>query len=75
MELYTPRSPNASAALVSFGFGDVDAVKLRDRLRDKYNIVIKAVYATRKGMRASFPFFLLEEEVDLLVQKLEDELA
>jgi cysteine desulfurase/selenocysteine lyase len=75
MELYTPRSPKASGALVSFGFGDVDAVKLRDRLRDKYNIVIKAVYATRKGMRASFPFFLLEEEVDLLVQKLEDELA
>ena len=75
MELYTPRSPKASGALVSFGFGDVDAVKLRDRLRDKYNIVIKAVYATRKGMRASFPFFLLEAEVDLLVQKLEDELA
>jgi len=75
LKLLTPSSPDDSAALVSFGFDGSDANDLRVRLRERHGIVIKAVYATRKGMRASFPFFLLEEEVDFLLERLEEELS
>jgi selenocysteine lyase/cysteine desulfurase len=75
LDLFTPFTSDDSAALVSFGIADSDANDLRDRLREKHNIVIKAIYATRKGMRASFPFFLLEEEIDFLLAKLEEELS
>ena len=61
--------------MVSFGVDGASPEELRDRLRSRHNIVIKAVYATRKGMRASVPFFLLEEEIDFLLEKLEEEIG
>lgn len=72
LDLHTPRGSEDSAALVSFGVEGAPET-VRDRLRERHNIVIKAVYATRKGMRASCPFFLLEEEVDFLLEKLGEE--
>jgi cysteine desulfurase / selenocysteine lyase len=74
LDLHTPESSLDSAALVSFGVGENVPEAVRDGLRERHNIVIKAVYATRKGMRASCPFFLLEEEIDFLVEKLGEEL-
>ena len=74
LQLATPEAGEDSAALVSFGVDEASPEELRDRLRSRHNIVIKAVYATRKGMRASVPFFLLEEEIDFLLEKLEEEL-
>ena len=75
VSLDTPAISEESAALVSFGFQGRTPEELRDRLRGKHNIVIKAVYATRKGMRASIPFFLLEKEIDFLLDKLSVELS
>lgn len=70
LTLHTPEAAEESAALVSFGVDGETPEAVRDRLRSEHNIVIKAVYATRKGMRASVPFFLLEEEIEFLVDKL-----
>ncbi|HAA76278.1 TPA: hypothetical protein DCE37_14275 [Candidatus Latescibacteria bacterium] len=75
LDLHTPRSSDDSAALVSFGVEGATPEETRDRLRGRFSIVIKAVYAARKGMRASCPFFLLEEEVDFLLEKLGDVLG
>ncbi len=74
LQLQTPGSDASSAALVSFGIGDRSPEDLRDRLRERYHIVIKAVHASRKGMRASVPFFLLEEEIDFLLEKIRAEI-
>ena len=71
--LHTPVERSESAALVSFGVDGKSPEEVRDRLRERHNIVIKAVSATRKGMRASCPFFLLEEEIEFLVEKLIEE--
>ena len=72
LELFTPAAPEASAALVSFGVDGLSAVETRDRLRERHNLVIKSVYATRHGMRASCPFFLLDQEIDFLLEKLDE---
>ena len=42
-------------------------------MRDRWNIVIKATHSTCEGLRASLPFFLLEEEVDLLIEAVTKE--
>ena len=67
---FTPKSPSLSAALVSFGIEGCDGVGLRDALRERWNIVIKALMHGSNGLRASVPFFLLEDEIDLLIEKL-----
>ena len=68
VELITPESPERSAALVSFAVDGWDVFELRDALRARWNIIIKAWRTTRDGIRASVPFFLREGEVDLLVE-------
>ena len=72
LDLFTPLKSEDSAALVSFGVGAISPEMVRDTLRERHNLVIKAIHATRKGMRASVPFFLLEEEVDFLIDKLRE---
>lgn len=67
--MYTPSSPELSAALVSFGLGDWRGADLAARLRER-GIVIKPLPHSHEGLRASLPFFSLEEEVDLLVDEL-----
>ena len=67
--LYTPASPELSAALVSFGLGQWRGADLSTRLRER-RIIIKPLPHGREGLRASLPFFLLEEEVDLLLEEL-----
>lgn len=69
-ELFTPREGELSAALVSFGLRGWTGRELSDGLRRGWNIVIKPLPHTREGLRASLPFFLLEDEVDLLLEAL-----
>lgn len=66
-ELYTPASPDLSAALVTFGLEGHTGEALTQALRDR-NIIIKPLPHTREGLRASMTFFTLEEEVDLLLE-------
>lgn len=69
---YTPYSPDTSASLVSFGVDGIPGPTLAQILRDQWNIIIKPLYISADGLRASIPFFLLEEEVDLLLEALRD---
>ncbi|MDP6775372.1 MAG: aminotransferase class V-fold PLP-dependent enzyme [Candidatus Latescibacteria bacterium] len=68
VSLITPEGHDRSAALVSFEVAGWDVEELRDRLRSGWNLVVKSFKTTRDGLRASVPFFLLEEEIDLLAE-------
>lgn len=69
--LLTPEAPEFSAALVTFGIEGCDGQKLCEMLRQRWNIIIKKpIPASINGLRASIPFFLLEEEIDLLLEAL-----
>ena len=69
-KLYTPRAPELSAALVSFGIEGWTGKELSRALREEWNMVIKALPHSREGLRASMAFFLLEDEIDKLVEAL-----
>ena len=77
LTLFTPMSPDLSAALVTFHLDGWDSDDLVSQLKQRWNIDIKSVPMTwsrsaeRRGIpshavRASLAFFLKEEEVDLL---------
>ena len=70
VRLITPLSPEQSAAVVGFNLDDWQPPHVRDALRKRWRIVVKAFNTTRQGLRASVPFFLLEEEIDLLLHAL-----
>lgn len=72
IELYTPVSPEASAALVSFGLRGWTGAALAEALKQESNIVIKPLPHSKEGLRASLPFYLLESEVDLLLHALKE---
>ena len=69
-KLYTPRAPELSAALVSFGIEGWTGKELSRALREEWNMVIKALPHKREGLRASMAFFLLEDEIDKLLEAL-----
>lgn len=71
VRVFTPEAPALSAAVVSFHMAGWDVIDLRDTLRERWKIIIKAFQTTQDGLRASVPFFLLEEEIDLLLEALE----
>ncbi len=75
--LFTPMSPDLSAALVTFRLEGWDSDDLVAQLKRRWNIEIKSVPMTwsrtpershvpSHAVRASLAFFLKEEEVDLL---------
>lgn len=68
--LYTPQSSELSAALVSFGLQAWSGEELTLELRQRWNIMVKPIPNCEEGLRASITFFLLEEEVDLLLDAL-----
>ncbi|MDE3258915.1 MAG: aminotransferase class V-fold PLP-dependent enzyme [Gemmatimonadota bacterium] len=70
VRLITPLSPEQSAAVVGFNLDGWQPLHVRDALRKRWRIVVKAFNTTRQGLRASVPFFLLEEEIDLLLHAL-----
>ena len=69
-ELFTPESAELSAALVSFGLEGWTGKELSRTLRERWNIIIKPLPHSREGLRTSMAFFLLEEEVDMLLEAL-----
>ena len=68
--LLTPEAPAQSAALVSFELAGWQGVDVQDALRKRWNIALKAMPHHGPGLRTSVPFFLLETEIDLLIEKL-----
>lgn len=66
--VYTPMSPELSASLVSFGVAGWQGDDLAANLRSRWNIMIKALYLSGNGLRASVPFFALDDEIDLLAE-------
>ena len=70
--LYTPASPDLSAALVTFGLKGWNGEALCQSLRERRNIIIKPLPHTQEGLRASITFFTLEEEIDLLLEALRE---
>jgi len=69
-DLYTPLAGERSAALVSFGLCGIKGKTLSEELERRWNIVIKALPHGPEGLRASMTFFLIEEEIDVLVEGL-----
>ena len=70
-QLYTPQSPDLSAALVSFGLTGWTGGELSAILRRRWNAIIKPLPHSREGLRASMAFFLLESEIDALLEAVE----
>ena len=69
-DLYTPLDRERSAALVSFGLCGIKGKTLSEQLERHWNVVIKALPHGPEGLRASMTFFLLEEEIDVLIEGL-----
>jgi selenocysteine lyase/cysteine desulfurase len=65
--LFTPESPDLSAAVQSFHVAGWEVDDVRKELQSRLNIELKSFKTTHHGLRASCPFFLLEEEIDLLL--------
>ncbi|MBT3346073.1 MAG: aminotransferase class V-fold PLP-dependent enzyme [Gemmatimonadetes bacterium] len=70
VEVYTPAAIGASAGLVSFGMEGWTGEALAAALRERWNMVIKPLPHSHEGLRASLPFYVLDEEVDLLLTAL-----
>ncbi len=69
-ELLTPGEFTRSAALVSMSMTGWTGEDLAATLRERWNMIVKPLPHTREGLRISVPFFLLEEEIDRLVEAL-----
>jgi selenocysteine lyase/cysteine desulfurase len=66
--LWTPEPAARSAALVTFSFAGRPGEQLSAALRERWSLVIKPVRrGALDGLRASLPFFLLEDEIDTLL--------
>ncbi len=68
--VHTPMSPESSASLVSFSVAGWNGDDLAATLRSRWNIIIKALYLSANGLRASVPFFALDEEIELLAEAI-----
>ena len=68
--LFTPRPSAQSAALVAFALDGWTGVELASSLRRRWKMIAKPLPHTREGLRISLPFFLLEEEIDRLVEAI-----
>jgi len=65
---YTPLEADRSAALAAFGVANWDGAELTRTLRQRWRIIVRPLTIAHNGVRASVPFFLLEEEIDLLTE-------
>jgi selenocysteine lyase/cysteine desulfurase len=65
--LYTPRTPDLSAALVSFRLDGISGAEMTREMRERWNIIIKPIPNAAEGVRVSIPFFMLEDEVEQLL--------
>jgi selenocysteine lyase/cysteine desulfurase len=69
--LLTPESPDFSAALVTFDLEGWKGEDLVSALRERWNIIIKnPAPDSMECLRTSIAFFLLEDEIDTLLEAL-----
>ena len=68
--MLTPGEFSRSAALVSMTLSGWTGQDLAETLRQRWNMIVKPLPHSREGLRISVPFFLLEEEIDRLVEAL-----
>jgi selenocysteine lyase/cysteine desulfurase len=69
--VWTPAAPERSAALVTFAVRGTDGAGLASALRARWQIIAKrTVRSGMDGLRTSVPFFLLEEEIDRLLEAI-----
>lgn len=68
--LYTPLEAERSAALTAFSVAGWDGEELTRALRERQPkpVIVRPLTIAHSGVRASMPFFLLEEEIDLLAE-------
>jgi selenocysteine lyase/cysteine desulfurase len=70
VKIFTPYKSKSSGPLVTFQIENFDEVKTGKELKTQYNIDIKYNLDSIKGLRASIPFFMLEEEIEKLLKSL-----
>lgn len=68
--LWTPVDDEQSAALVAFGLAGWTGEQLTETLRARWNMIVKPLPHTREGLRISVPFFLLESEIETLLDAI-----
>ena len=68
--LHTPLEGGRSAALAAFSVAGWDGEEVTRALRERRPkpIIVRPLTIAHNGVRASVPFFLLEEEIDLLAE-------
>jgi selenocysteine lyase/cysteine desulfurase len=69
-QIFTPESPQLSAALVSFAIEGWSGKDLTLALRERWKIIVKPLMHGGDGLRVSVTFFQLEEEIDELLERL-----
>ena len=77
-KVHTPVDPYLSAGLTAFSMAGVEAAKLVDYLREKYNLVVRTVgskEAGTLGVRVSTPIYISTKEVDMVVEGVRTLLA
>ena len=70
VKMFTPYDSQSSGPLVTFKLENLDEEKTGKQLKTQYNIDIKHNLDSIKGLRASIPFFMLEEEIEKLLTSL-----
>ena len=68
--LWTPADDGKSAALVAFGLAGWTGEQLTETLRARWKMIVKPLPHTREGLRISVPFFLLESEIETLLDAI-----
>ena len=68
--LYTPLEAERAAALAAFSVANWGGEELTRALRERgpKPVIVRPLTIAHNGVRASVPFFLLEEEIDLLAE-------
>jgi len=78
VKVHTPVDPGLSAGLTVFSMAGVEAGKLVDYVREKYNLVVRTVgsrEAGSYGVRVSTPIYISTKEVDMVVEGVRTLLA
>jgi len=71
VRIHTPFDPYLSAGLTAFSMNGVEPDRLVEYLRQKYNIVVRAMgsrEAGTHGVRVSTPIYVSTKEVDMVVE-------
>ncbi len=70
VKVHTPLDPYLSAGLTAFSMANIEAAKLVDYMREKYNLVIRTAgnkNAGTLGVRVSTPIYVSFKEADLVL--------